>query len=522
MGSRRHHRAEAVAAALLLALTAYAADQAPSNSSPHEVLLLDSLGRLVKMPTNEVPAGLQPSPAVGLKQQIPTPARGASQPSEIQERSREAAVGFRPFPAVPPPLAPYLASQDEHGNTAARPGPLFPVFPFEPIVQGTKYWLSEYGFRYSLQQTLTFVSMSDVMQGNSSLGYYTFDLGANWAIYDSPASETAGWITTQVKAKSGLDSAGQSQDARKNLGMITDPTGIWSDVNGVYVPQLAWQQSLRNGEFVAIAGMVKQDNYIDQNAYAESGRGEFINSALIDTQVMPLPQYNLGLNLQWQPPGEWYAMLGASAGNGRAGQLPWFEYTWQQWSLIGEIGYAPKDFLGLGPGIYRIEPFVGQASGLVDVTKTVSLPESTNSASVSLSSRTNGPVQGSLCFNLQQQLGPRSPLGWFGRFGFGGEQVCNGAAAQVGTGFVWQGPFHHVLLARTSNDLLGVAFVWSQPSATTKTVYHQNEYSEEVFYALQFSPTLRLQPDFQFVTNPAFNSSHDHAMVFQLQLDLAW
>jgi carbohydrate-selective porin OprB len=77
-------------------------------------------------------------------------------------------------------------------------------------------------------------------------------------------------------------------------------------------------------------------------------------------------------------------------------------------------------------------------------------------------------------------------------------------------------------LQRTSNDLLGVGFVWSQPSAAGQPVYHQNEYIAEAFYTLQFSPTLRLQPDFQFVADPAFNRDHDYAMVFQLQLILAW
>ena len=85
-----------------------------------------------------------------------------------------------------------------------------------------------------------------------------------------------------------------------------------------------------------------------------------------------------------------------------------------------------------------------------------------------------------------------------------------------------QGPFKHVLLQRTSNDLLGVGFVWSQPSATSQTVYHENEYVVETFYTVQFTPTVRLQPDFQFVTDPAFNRDHDHAVVFQLQLILAW
>ncbi len=295
--------------------------------------------------------------------------------------------------------------------------------------------------------------------------------------------------------KSGLGYAGQNQDARRNLGTVTDPTGIWSSVNGVRVPELAWGQSVLDGELVAVAGVVNQGNYIDQNAYAQSGRGQFLNSALIDSQVLPLPQYNFGLNLQWQPLPEWYAMAGASAGNNNAGYAPWTEFNFNTWSLLGELGYAPKDVFGLGPGIYRVDPFLAQVEG---------------------------STGGGLSFNLQQQLGQRSPFGWFGRFGFGGEEVSNGAAAQIGTGFVMQGPFKYLLLQRTSNDLLGAGFVWSQPSATGKTVYHQNEYIAEVFHSIQFTPTLRLQPDFQFVTNPAYNRDHDHAFVFQLQLVLAW
>ncbi len=495
MGNMRRHRPSAIAAVLLLALTVHAADQAPSNSAPGEVLLLDRLGQVVKVPTNQVPAGTLPPPTVGLERQMPEPIQGTSQPEEIQQRGREAAVGFRFLPAVPPPLAPYLASQNHFGNTAARPGPLFPSYPLEPYLQAPKYWLSEYGLNYSLQQTLSFVNMTDVRQGDNTLGYYTLDLKAAWAVYDSPDTGTAGWIKTQVGAKSGLDDAGQDQDARRNLGTIADPTGIWSSVNGVRVPELAWGQSALDGELVAVAGVVNEGNYMDRNAYAQSGRGQFIDSALIHSRVLPLTGYRFGLNLQWQPQKEWYAMAGASAGNNTAGDAPWTELNLNTWSLLWEFGYAPKDVFGLGPGIYRVDPFLAESQG---------------------------STGGGLCFNLQQKLGSRSPFGWFGRFGFGGEEVSRGAAAQIGTGFVMQGPFEHVLLQRMSNDELGVGFVWSQPSASGQTVFHQNEYIAEAFYTVQFTPTLRLQPDFQFVTNPAFNRDHDHAMVFQLQLILSW
>jgi hypothetical protein len=80
-----------------------------------------------------------------------------------------------------------------------------------------------------------------------------------------------------------------TNSAQANLGTIADPAGIWSSVNGLLVPELAWQQSFRDGELVVVGGVVNQSNYLDANAYAGNGSGEFMNSALINSMVMPLP-----------------------------------------------------------------------------------------------------------------------------------------------------------------------------------------------------------------------------------------
>lgn len=459
-----------------------------------KALLLDEMGRAVEVPTNQLPSALQPSTTNWINQ-MPTPVKGASMAPEVMERMRQEPRKFEWFPATQPLLMPYLASQDEFGNTALRPGALIPFSPLEMVIQPTKYWLSEYGLRYSLQQTLTYVTMTGVDKGANNLGYYTFDFQGKWAVYSAPDPGMAGWVSTHVEAKTGLGASGEKEDARKNIGSITDPTGIWSDVNGIRVPELAWQQSARDGEIVLVAGVVNQGDYIDQNAYAQSGRSHFMNSALITSEVLPEPKYNFGLNLQWQPLDEWYAMAGWSAGDNGAGYAPWTDFSLNNWWLIGEFGYAPRDFLGLGPGIYRVQPFFAEVGG---------------------------STGGGLCFNLQQQLGEKSPFGWFGRFGFGGEDVSADAGAQIGTGFIWQGPMKHLVLQRTSNDLLGVAVVWSQPNSTTKTIYHENEYVLETFYSMQLLPTLKLTPDFQYVEHPAYNGKHDHSFVFQIQLALAW
>ena len=42
----------------------------------------------------------------------------------------------------------------------------------------------------------------------------------------------------------------------------------------------------------------------------------------------------------------------------------------------------------------------------------------------------------------------------------------------------------------------------------------------EAAYVLQITPFAKLQPDLQFVWNPANNPNADHALVFQLQLNV--
>jgi carbohydrate-selective porin OprB len=52
-------------------------------------------------------------------------------------------------------------------------------------------------------------------------------------------------------------------------------------------------------------------------------------------------------------------------------------------------------------------------------------------------------------------------------------------------------------------------------------VYHQNEYILETKYALQLTPTIKIQPDMQVIWDPAHNPN-GRATVFQLQLAMSW
>ena len=75
--------------------------------------------------------------------------------------------------------------------------------------------------RYGLKQTVTFVAMTDVKQGDDTLAFYTLDFPAKWAVYSTAGGSSAGWLSSKIEFKSGLDNAGDSQSPQSNLGTLT-------------------------------------------------------------------------------------------------------------------------------------------------------------------------------------------------------------------------------------------------------------------------------------------------------------
>jgi carbohydrate-selective porin OprB len=318
-----------------------------------------------------------------------------------------------------------------------------------------------------------------------------------WAVYDATNSGTAGWLSTEVNAQIGLSSASRHQLPQNNVGSIVNPLATVFGPNGAWISEMAWQQSLMDNKLVVIAGLVDQSNYIDANNYANNSQGQFLNSALVNSGVLPFSFNNLGVNLQWQPGDAWYVMFGSGANNQLAGNSPFANLSFNDWSYLLELGLTPKDVFGLGPGNYRLQPFLATVGG---------------------------ETQAGVGLNVGQQLGKNSPFAYYGRFGVGGSQVTlDGAKAQIATGFAMQAPLKHAgLFPRLSNDYFGAGFIWSQPSAVLRPAAHANEYGFETTYVLQLTPLASIQPDLQVICNPANNPNAGSSVVFQLQLNLTW
>ena len=493
----RYPAAGLALAALVAVVRGAGAAEPQTNAPPDHLLLINRLGQTVRVSTNDVHSSLHPPTATGLGQQIPVSPKGAPMSDEIRQRIQDSKTDRRWFPPTPPVLMPYLANLDEYGNTAIQPSPVFSIESFSTAAQSLKYWASDLGLRYSMYQSFTMVSMTDVSSGASALQYYTASFLGKWAVTEATAEGRASWLSTEANIQLGLSPASRTQSPQGNLGTIANPLATAGGPNGGWLSELAWQQSLAGGKLVLLAGLVDQSNYLDANSYANNSQGQFLNSAFVNSAVLPLPGNNLGLNLQWQPIEWWYLMFGSGANNQPAGGSPFASLSFNDWSYLFELGLTPKNVLGLGPGVYRLQPFLATVGG---------------------------QTQAGVGLNIQQQLGKHSPFAWFGRFGVGGAQVTlDGAAAQIATGFVLQAPAKHTgLLPKLGNDYLGAGFVWSQPSALNGLAAHSDEYGFEAMYAVQLTPLATLQPDLQVIWNPATNPNADHNVILQLQLNLMW
>lgn len=401
------------------------------------------------------------------------------------------------FSSKQPDLASYLSGLDKLSDSALQPGALLQDDPISRWAQHVKEQLANFGFSYQLQHALGYATRpDDILSGAEHVGYSSFELYAKQSVFHVPDSGTAGWLSFELDGGTGLGTSQRRTNPAAVLGSLVDPGGILSPVNGVYLSELAWQQSFAHGKAVIVAGMVDLTNYLDSNTYASSSFSQFQNSAFLNSMVLPITSGSLGMNAQWQPNDDLYFLLGVAQNNESLARSPLNHLEASHISYLFEAGYVPSNFSGLGPGAYRLQPFVATVDGV---------------------------SQGGIGLNINQQL--NSYLGFFGRFGVGGAKVSNiqGASAQIATGLVLQNPLKLVgLRSQDSNDFLGVGFVWSQPSNSQRPATNFNEYGLELVYTIQLTETMLLKPDLQTIWDPVNSRQGNVDVLFQLPLVMTW
>lgn len=403
--------------------------------------------------------------------------------------------GFHLFPTEPARMMPYLAQANLYNSDCLKEGAVFEHDPLSEAAQAVKTALASIGINYALWQSYTFAGQTGSVQGTREVfNYYSANLYGTWAIFDSDEmGGTAGWLTLAASGGTGLGYDANDESPRASAGTLGFPMGVdYGDQ--IFLFQLAWQQSFLDGQLVVTAGYLDQENYMDLNTYANNQYNQLQNYEFVTPSVFPISFQSMGAVVQWQPVDWFYFMCCTAANNTQPRQSPFEGVSLDDWTSVFEFGYVYEDLLGLGPGVFRAEPFYATV---------------------------NGSGGAGLVFNVEQRLGKDLPLGFFARAGWGNPNVTQllGTQASFAGGLVLTGPTPTTFFKGEQAYLAG-GFWWLE-SAQPATL-GQSEYGFELTYVLQLTPTLTLQPDLQVMIDPVNNPTSDAVVEMTVQLNMTW
>ena len=465
-------------------------------------ILTDRYGDIIVAEDAEVLEQLAQQPK---SQQIPPPVSGRAIHPKVQERLLQNNKSIHKgcpdwvfFPSAQPPMAPILGGIDTFGNTANQPGALVKNCPVSNANQAFKKWASLGGFDYSMHWAYVACVLDNNMAGTPSSQQYALSVfEVHWNILSSGCN-TGTWINMELDSSYGLNRGSKRQmGTQTGLGSAMSPNyGVWAP-NGSYVNELALMQSFDKGNGVVIFGVVDLTNYMDTNPYGNTEFGQFMNSSFTNSSVIPLTYANLGVLLQYQFNKEWYSMLSVATTNTVSAHNPFKNIESDNMACMAEIGWVSDNVCGMGAGGYRIQPFIATVGG---------------------------ETQPGIGFNFNQDL-CKSPFALYGRAGVGGNKVTTlrGSQAQIAGGFVIKKPMNLLgICEENSNNFFGISAVWSKLPVKSEINDKKSEKGIEFNYTVQVTPTMIIQPNYQIIWDPAYNTQHKTASVFQIQVSHLW
>lgn len=237
-----------------------------------------------------------------------------------------------------------------------------------------------------------------------------------------------------------------------------------------------WKQSLYNGRLNLVVGLMDPGDWVDLypllNAYKY-----YLNEAYFNSPTMALPSQGIGISGGFTFAKDFYFSGGMHDANGDPTNF-----------LIGNF----ESFFGQNEYFYWVEAGWKQTRSPLG-GETVHLSYWYQDAR-----EEEGTVASKgLSFSASQRFGSYIP---FIRAG-----INEGNAALM----------HHMVMAGVGidafrGDNLGIAFNWGGPTDRSK----RDQFSIELYYAIQLTQHINIMPDIQLTKNPSFNDTQDLVAVY--------
>ena len=422
---------------------------------------------------------------------------GVATHARVLQRSRGGELtlgGWEFLPAKPQKFMPYLDGLFVPGNTAVEPSWWVKDDMISHSAQQVKSMLSRYGFQYDVTLSMGYAGVVPPSAGGRNDFVATNNsVSGVWYLLKKRDNSQGLFLSFEADWGQGIRFNERRAGVQSTIGSLSNPQSSLRGGNGVYIPHLALGYSLADGKWVGMVGSIDTSSYLDQNTYSASWNGNLMNSAFTCNPCLPLPWANFGFLTAWQPCESFYALYATTGTEAGVNQNPFRHISSHSWVHVSEFGWITEDFFGMGPGVYRFQYAFTDHEG-----------ETGSGAAI----------------NIQQQLGKNSPLGWFARCGVMDSDAAaiNNVKAAVTTGLVLQAPFcESGWGSKANHDQLAFGFMWARAADSLEPCRNRNEYGLELSAVIQVTPTFFLQPDVQYIFNPAGQTDRSGEFVFQLQ-----
>ncbi len=411
-----------------------------------------------------------------------------------RRHSAPASGGWTFFPAAPPKFMPYLDGLFVPGNTCVEPGAPIADDPLSSGAQAAKAAASGIGLQYSLTLSANYTGITPRPAGQrTDFVSSNNQVSGSWFLAKSADNERGVFLSFEADWGQGTNYSERRQSAQQSIGSLSNPQGSNRGGKGVFIPNLALGYSHACGRWVSLVGTIDMSNFLDQNAYSASWSGNLTNESFNYNPALPMQWANWGYLTAFQPTKDWYVLYAGSGCDTQVNHNPFHDISHHSWVHMAELGFIREDAFGLGPGTYRL---IG----------TLTRKDSRSGCGAA--------------YNIQQQLGRTSRVGFFSRGGFNDADAAalTGVKAAATAGLVLQAPFSSSGWgSAANNDQLAFGVLWERAAASEKPCAHKDEYGLELSAVVQVTPTFFLQPDVQYLLDPVHATDRDHAFVFQLQ-----
>jgi len=362
----------------------------------------------------------------------------------------------------------------------AVPGDLQPYDDFKVRLR------EEHGLAFGVDYNML-LQLAGESSGHTNAAGGVFRMFGSWTVL-GPNTDNTGSIEFKVENRHRLGTDIAPQALGGEVGYAGLTAVPFSDA-GSLLTNLYWHQSLRDGRFAYVVGIVDVTDYVSVYGLVNPWT-DFSNLAFSTDPTIAAPDQGFGAALRWSIADHYYVLAGLADANG-APSDPWDSVE----SFFDDGEY----FKHLELGWYdtwetRVENNIHLTLWQVDERTAARIPDGWGAA-----------------FSFSRKIDGR----WlpFLRVGY-----ADGSGAllerSLSAGFGYYTP--------DEQGVFGLGLNWGRPNSETFGSDTRDQYTVEAYYRLQLADHLTLTPDIQLIKDPALNPGEDFVWVAGLRARLAF